>query len=201
MNPTLILTFFGGLSLFVQRTPKQYEDRERLQAASIVEFMLNGGLMVVTSVAFSVYVRLLIDASLHWLDGLVAAIPVVGWPILEFVVHKYQMHHIPGPVFDDHHRHHDHPFDARSGITPIEYTGLVLMIGSLFIWLQTPLLASVMVGVLSMLLFYDWIHYLIHTTHKPLTWWGRKVLTNHRAHHFRDDTRFNGLLFPFHDQD
>ena len=43
------------------------------------------------------------------------------------------------------------------------------------------------------LLWYEWAHLLFHTGYRPRTSWFRRLRTNHRRHHYRDERRWLGV--------
>jgi len=179
---------------------RRFSSEPGFKDPSFWEFITRGGAALVASWCFCIYCRV---EAWNWslIDLLAFIVPIILWPWIEFFVHKYQMHRIPWtPVFDSHHEHHRCPHDPLSGITPLAYNGLIVAAAIIiklwgFLFLRTSL-----VSLIFLLLFYDWVHYLIHTNHKPITWWGRKIRANHIRHHFIDDSRFNGLLWPWSDQ-
>ena len=176
---------------------RNYSDEKGLKPSSFWTFFCNGGGLLIASWCFCLYVRY---ETGRWstIDILVIGSAIALWPIIERGVHRYQMHRIPGTVFNSHAEHHRCPYDPTSGITPEAYSGLIWAVSMLF-W-GRPLLSTFLVMLIGILLFYDWIHYLIHTAHKPRTRWGRAVVANHRRHHFKDHDKYNGLLFPWGDQ-
>jgi hypothetical protein len=41
--------------------------------------------------------------------------------------------------------------------------------------------------------FYEWIHFLIHTSHVPRSRYYRRVWRNHRLHHFKNEHYWHGI--------
>ena len=47
--------------------------------------------------------------------------------------------------------------------------------------------------------FYEWIHFLIHTSHVPRSRYYRRVWRNHRLHHFKNEHYWHGITNTFSD--
>ena len=41
--------------------------------------------------------------------------------------------------------------------------------------------------------FYEWIHFLIHTSYVPRSRWYKRVWRNHRLHHFKNERYWHGI--------
>ena len=44
-----------------------------------------------------------------------------------------------------------------------------------------------------LILNYEWIHFLIHTSYVPKSWFYRRLWRNHRLHHFQNENFWFGL--------
>ena len=56
--------------------------------------------------------------------------------------------------------------------------------------------ASVMLGVMLAILHYEWVHYVAHIPHTPLTRAGRGMKTYHLRHHFVSEKEWFGVSNP-----
>jgi dihydroceramide fatty acyl 2-hydroxylase len=131
---------------------------------------------------------------------------VLLWTLIEYLMHRF--------IFHPHHRidslqrlgdslhgvHHRRPRDpsqilasASTSIPPS-----VLILGLLWLATGSPLSsAGVMTGVWAGFLYYEWVHYRIHTTNaEGILAWHRK---RHFHHHFVDELACFGLTSPLWD--
>ena len=141
---------------------------------------------------------------------LVAAI-AVAQPFVEWATHVYVLHARPRRVLGrevdpyvarKHRRHHADPRNLDILSMPIP--GLItfsLVIGGLSLLLPAAS-DRLTLGVAAALgtLGYEWIHFLIHTDYKPKTAAYRKLWTNHRLHHFRNENYWFGVSRLLGDQ-
>ncbi len=132
-------------------------------------------------------------------DTLVAAAPVVAFPLTEWVIHVVLLHWRPRRlgrwrldprVSREHRAHHADPRDLDLVFIPLP-TLLWTIAG---IGIVTALVARgaapgwTFVAVEGGLgLTYEWIHYLIHTDYRPRGRAYRAIWRNHRLHHYKNE--------------
>ena len=131
---------------------------------------------------------------------------VLLWSLIEYLMHRFLFH--PNHRIDSlqrladglHGIHHRKPRDPReilaSATTSIPPSLLILGL----LWIATGSLltiAGVMTGVWAGFLYYEWVHYRVHTTNAAglLDWHRRR----HFHHHFVDDTACFGVTSPLWD--
>ena len=56
-----------------------------------------------------------------------------------------------------------------------------------------PLAITATATTLTMILNYEWVHYLIHTSYQPKTRLYRRLWRHHRLHHFKNEEFWFGL--------
>ena len=56
--------------------------------------------------------------------------------------------------------------------------------------------ASLLLGNLLGLLYYEWVHYVAHIPFKPLTPYGRWIKKYHLWHHFKNEKLWFGVTNP-----
>jgi hypothetical protein len=56
--------------------------------------------------------------------------------------------------------------------------------------------ASLGLGNLLGLLYYEWVHYVAHIPYKPRTAWGRYIKKYHLWHHFKNEKLWYGVTNP-----
>jgi hypothetical protein len=169
-----------------------------------VDFFRNGSSQIITlALVVSIGVRIWIGQWSWWDAGTVLGL-VLTWPVQEWLIHKY-LEHLPpvkilGRKFElvimrTHRAHHRNPWDPKFGLTTphfiIGFVGGVPLLWSLF--MPTPLATTGTVATFALILNYEWVHYLIHTSYVPKSWWYRRLWKNHRLHHFQNEHFWYGL--------
>ena len=137
------------------------------------------------------------------------------YPFGEWAIHVYLLHARPFrlrgrrmelPTTRSHRMHHERP--NHMGLIllgPLEVAllgglavPLVLGAGALVVWplagaapiepfVTAALTGYVLIGV------YEWMHFLIHTSHRPRTRLYRRVWQTHRLHHFKNERYWHGV--------
>ena len=134
----------------------------------------------------------------HWSDLVIALGVTAVFPFQEYLSHKYLLHEPPRLLFGSKHEslvalchrvHHRDPWNMERAINPplavaLYAVGLPVVF---FPFLSKP---QAMTGVAAswvVLLAYEWIHLLIHTSHVPRNWLFKRIWRNHRLHHFKSE--------------
>jgi hypothetical protein len=139
----------------------------------------------------------------RWLQFVFSVGMLAAWPIVEWIVHHYVLHaqslRIFGWTLDvqspAHILHHRNPWHPRYTLGPS--SSLVFFcVGVPLMWhLIFPprgaLLTTAM--TLTLVLNYEWTHFLIHTSYRPRTWLYRRLWVNHRLHHFKNEDYWYGV--------
>ncbi|MFV8749565.1 sterol desaturase family protein [Nannocystaceae bacterium ST9] len=148
---------------------------------------------------------LLAQGDVGWHDLIpLLAIPLLH-PFAEWLIHVHVLHFRPrtvaGVKLDLHaaryHRlHHRDPWDLRFVLMPIQT--MVIGLGSLalMIWAvaSSPgVLASAMVLAAALALYYEWIHFLVHTSYRPQGWFFKRQWRLHRLHHYKNEHYWMGV--------
>jgi hypothetical protein len=127
------------------------------------------------------------------------------WPFEEWLIHVFLLHAKPftwlGRRFDlalaqKHRRHHADPANLSILFIPLGSYLFSVPLLALFWYVVTPSLELALTGAtchLALGLRYEWVHFLIHTRHRPRTWWFRRLWRNHRLHHFRNERHWYGV--------
>jgi hypothetical protein len=145
-------------------------------------------------------------AAGHWSpwDAAVILGVLAFWPVQEWVIHVFVLHLKPfnflgrqiDPIISRNHRnHHRNPWDPALGLTPPNmiwlYTCALPALWLLF--LPFPLAVTGVATYFSLVLNYEWIHYLIHTSYVPVGWFYKRLWLNHRLHHFKNEQYWYGV--------
>lgn len=117
---------------------------------------------------------------------------LIGWSLLEYLLHRYLLHG-PPPFLDWHRAHHQRPRALLGTPTAISL-GLILLLAFAPAWLllgrwpATALLFGLVLGYLN----YSWLHQRLHRPGRPAAWL-RHSHQNHARHHQRRDAGLYGV--------
>lgn len=156
-------------------------------------------LTVVASLTFRTWI-----GPLTWQDFAVAAGVAVFWPIQEWLIHSLLLHmrpfHLLGVKIDpilarNHRNHHRLPSAPELGVTPLFIVWFYLATIPVLWQMVLPIPQAVTgsAAFFSLALYYEWIHFLIHTAYPPRTWLYRRLWRNHRLHHYKSDHFWFGV--------
>lgn len=149
----------------------------------------------------------------HWSvrDALAVAVVPALQPFTEWTVHKHLLHMRPFALgrlrvdmhaAREHRRHHDDPkaFELIFIPVPDLFALSVLLAGALFSTLPVRTALSAFASAMTMLLGYEWTHYLIHTPYKPRHAHYRRTSRAHLLHHYRNEHYWMGITTDFADR-
>lgn len=152
-----------------------------------------------------------------WVDGAILAITLVATGIVEWVLHLHLLHASESAwtsrrlgTGSGHRRHHLDPPDLEwlllSRTDAIVFAILIAVASALWavptMWVLGSQVAGV--GVLAPTLtailcaylalgHYEWTHLLEHSRYRPRTRYYRRLVRNHRLHHFRNENYWLGI--------
>lgn len=137
-------------------------------------------------------------------DLVVVAVILVSWPLQEWFVHAQLEHFKPFKLFGrtiefvitrTHRAHHLNPWDPKFGLSPPHVMVMYFLFLPLICYLTAPLPLAITATAttLCMILNYEWVHYLIHTSYRPQTRLYRRLWRHHRLHHFKNEQFWFGL--------
>lgn len=140
----------------------------------------------------------------RWSQLLVVAAVLAAQPFVEWLVHVYVLHARPrqvGPWTLDlyqarkHRAHHAAPRDLDILFIPLRghLAGAVVVAGVCVLLPDGPTRLALVVAVTAASLVYEWVHFLIHTDHKPRSALYRRLYTGHRLHHYRNENYWFGV--------
>lgn len=101
-----------------------------------------------------------------------------------------------------HYDHHLYPHDLKLLFLPLWYSipNFLLLSAIFYSFLHNQLLTvGFGLGLIAMLLTYEWKHYVAHRPLKPKTRFGRWVKKVHLLHHFKNENYWFGVSNPFVD--
>lgn len=132
-------------------------------------------------------------------DAVIAVALVAFSPLGEWLIHTGILHWRPrqlaGVKIDwrlarDHRRHHRDPRDIPLIFIPwpsLIVISVALTSLALFGFGNTGKGLTFALTIATFLVFYEWIHYLVHTDYKPRHAPYRALWRNHRYHHFKNE--------------
>ena len=173
------------------------------------EMICFGGPRVLAVTCIVSLIARLCVLEISWADLWVTASILAFWPFQEWLIHAWLEHlkplHIGKSdvelvITKTHRAHHRNPWNPRFGLTTtyfvIVFVGGVPMLWSLaYTFGLVPLHAALSGNLITFLLIlnYEWIHFLIHTSYVPKSWFYRRLWRNHRLHHFQNENYWFGL--------
>jgi hypothetical protein len=150
-----------------------------------------------------------------WRDAVAVAAMIAIYPFGEWAIHVYLLHAKPfllrGRRVDTmaaraHRAHHREPNDLdmvllywwQAALLMLLAVPLTIALGAGLITLifgPVPLGALISAGLAGfcMIFLYEWMHFLIHTAHRPRSAAYRAIWRNHRLHHFKNEHFWHGV--------
>ncbi len=140
-----------------------------------------------------------------WWDLAVVAGFIAAEPFIEWLVHVFILHWKPKEVFGrkvdpvvarKHRAHHKDPRKTEWIFVPFPFLMRVIPVSAVLYLLVMPtvrLAVTTMVTGLSILLTYEWTHYLIHSRYQPRSRVYRFIWRAHRLHHFKNENYWFGV--------
>jgi sterol desaturase/sphingolipid hydroxylase (fatty acid hydroxylase superfamily) len=120
-----------------------------------------------------------LSAVLWFVNGL------VGWTLIEYVVHRWLFHHAP-VVKPAHMAHHDAPEEliaSPPGLVPV---ALALFCQSVMYGASPVAADAFSAGVEVAYLFYCYVHWATHRVRNPRSAYMMRARRRHLLHHYAD---------------
>ncbi len=149
-------------------------------------------------------VWLLAQGDVGWPDLIPLLLIPLLHPFVEWLLHVHLLHFRPrtllGIAVDFHaaryHRlHHRDPWDLRFVLMPVQTMigGLGLLAVLIGLIASSSVLATAMVLAAGLALYYEWIHFLVHTSYRPTGWFFKRQWRFHRLHHYKNEHYWMGV--------
>jgi len=144
-------------------------------------------------------------------DFLMMIVILASWPLQERLFHEYLLHlrarrmlgaTLARRISTNHQMHHRNPWRTDTMfIRSVAYFVILpgFVVTCLVITRAIRLTLTGVVAFLDALMWYEWLHFLIHTPYMPQSNWYRKRWQNHRLHHFRNSRYWYGITSPLGD--
>jgi sterol desaturase/sphingolipid hydroxylase (fatty acid hydroxylase superfamily) len=102
-----------------------------------------------------------------------------------------------------HHRaHHRDPWDLRFVVMPVPTALSIGTAIAVAAWLVCPsfsLFLTTMTLTAGTAFYYEWVHFLSHTSYRPRGAWFKRQWRLHRLHHFKNEGYWFGVTRHFGD--
>jgi hypothetical protein len=128
-----------------------------------------------------------------YLSMLGIVIGIVLYVITEKSAHIAMHHNKCNPFYMTHRIHHS-THTPESGIPQWWLFGVYGLVTIISILLHRPFFSGLWIGVLCMLILYEWIHYLYHCDYTPRTRLGNNLRQHHLQHHVNPSTNFEVII-------
>ena len=162
--------------------------------------------MLFTAVGLALIARLALG-NFSWRDIVAVAAMLVIYPFGEWAIHVYLLHSKLDLVSTrSHMEHHADPHDLNLiNFGPAEALAILLLAAPFSVGLTMLLVAPIpgplhlepfvteLLTAYVLIAFYEWIHFLIHTSYVPRSRWYKRVWRNHRLHHFKNERYWHGI--------
>jgi Fatty acid hydroxylase superfamily len=160
--------------------------------------------LITAGVLVALVARLILGGWTKW-DAVVVAAMIAAEPFVEWMIHVFILHFKPRTIFGreidpliarKHRAHHSDPRKVEWIFVPLPVlTRAIPVTLLLYILLFPTLRLGVMASFtgLSILLTYEWTHYLIHSRYTPQSRLYRYVWRAHRLHHYKNEKYWFGV--------
>ncbi|RST74393.1 fatty acid hydroxylase family protein [Siminovitchia acidinfaciens] len=144
-----------------------------------------------------------------WILTIYFLVGLVAYMFTEYATHRFLFHlKTPkNPLFLKflkrlHYDHHKDPDDLKLLFLPLWYTiPNFIIVALIFYTIESTIVgtSAFLMGIIVMLLVYEWKHYVAHRPIKPITRFGKWVKKLHLLHHFKNENYWYGVSTPFVD--
>lgn len=160
--------------------------------------------VIAAALVVAVAVRIAL-ARWGWGDLVVVAGFIALQPFIEWMIHVFILHWKPKKVFGrkmdplvsrKHRAHHQDPRKTEWIFIPFPVLVQLIPVSVVLYLLIMPTLSlavTTTVTGLSILLVYEWTHYLIHSRYQPRSRIYRYIWRAHRLHHFKNEKYWFGV--------
>ena len=188
----------------VAAAPQQERQAETLGRSFALFRTYRSPQVIAAALVVAWFVRIALG-DWRWGDLLVMAIIVALLPFIEWFTHVVLLHWKPKKVFGmtldpvaarEHRKHHLDPRDVKLIFIPLPVLIPNLVVGAVLFLLLAPTVTQAVSGIVmsfSLLMLYEWTHFLIHSRYRPRSRLYRYVWRAHRLHHYRNERYWFGV--------
>ena len=188
-----------------ERPPSQPAATPRTMRAALPVFFAHPSpRILVVALSIAITARLAVGGWSAW-DLVPPAATLAFWPIQEWLIHVFVLHRQPtmwrGRRLDfrvprKHRAHHRDPWRLDLLFIPLHSYLYTLPLVAALWFAVAPGPALALTGFafhLALALHYEWVHFLAHTRVAPRTRYYRRLVKNHRRHHFKNEHYWFGV--------
>lgn len=166
--------------------------------------------LLITLFSVTTGLRLWLGGFSFW-DPLILAAVIAYQPFQEWLIHVYILHFRPrkwGRFTIDfalakrHRHHHMDPWDSDAVFTPhgtLWFAAVVHLIFWVSVMPNLGLAMMVLSAISGVGLYYEFHHYVFHTTYKPKTSFYKRMTRLHNLHHFKNEHYWFGVTMSHGD--
>lgn len=135
---------------------------------------------------------------------------LAAYSLSEYTTHRFFFHMRPpkNPLMLKfikrmHYDHHAEPKELKLLFLPLWYTlPQIAVVGAIAFSLTQSLFLMIafITGVMLLLLYYEWAHFVAHQPIKPLTPWGKWMKKTHLWHHYKNENYWYGVTSMTYDK-
>lgn len=134
---------------------------------------------------------------------------ILGYTLIEYLTHRFVFHmKAPKNAFllkimkRIHYDHHANPNELHLLFLPLWYSLPNIVVAGVLAYVITSSMVTtiaLIAGVMLLLLFYEWKHFVAHRPIKPISPWGRWMKKVHQWHHYKNENYWYGVTTPTFD--
>ncbi|WIY62750.1 sterol desaturase family protein [Bacillus arachidis] len=172
------------------------------------EFFLQHDIIIMLGVMI-LFIIILQMQLFTGIAGISCLAGIIFYTVNEYVTHRFLFHMKPpkNPFLLKmlkrlHYDHHVYPDDLKLLFLPAWYSlpGFAIYLFILYgITKDVTITLSFGIGMIIMLLVYEWKHYIAHRPIRPLTRFGRWLKKTHILHHYKNENYWFGVSNPVYD--
>ncbi|MDM5187923.1 sterol desaturase family protein [Bacillus sp. DX4.1] len=163
-------------------------------------------------ITFGILIAFIIILKTQLFTGIAVIACIAGiifYTVNEYVTHRFLFHLKPpkNPFLLKmlrrlHYDHHVYPDDLKLLFLPVWYSLPGFTIYLLLLYGATKHITITFafgIGMVIMLLVYEWKHYIAHRPMRPFTRFGRWLKKQHILHHYKNENYWFGVSNPVYD--
>ncbi|MEZ2364966.1 fatty acid hydroxylase [Bacillus cereus] len=172
------------------------------------EFFLQHDIVIMYSILF-IFIIILKMQFFTWFGMLACMFGIVFYTLNEYMTHRFLFHIKPPKntfllkmLRRLHYDHHVYPDDLKLLFLPVWFSipsFTIYLLIAYGIIKSVTIALSFGIGMIIMLLVYEWKHYIAHRPIRPVTKFGRWLKKQHILHHYKNEKFWFGVSNPVFD--
>ena len=173
----------------------------------IKEFLFYPDVLLMTLILLTFFTFMSFHISLTTLLAFLTGI--IAYTIMEYFTHRFLFHSKPPKnaflfklMKRLHYDHHHSPNDLHLLFLPLWFSlPNIIIVGTItyFVTSNIVITISFLTGVITLLLYYEFVHYIAHRPFHPKTPWGKWMKKVHIWHHYKNENYWFGVTNPGYD--